>query len=957
MVGAVLALAYPLRWLDTVETRFIDLRFAVRGARAPSSRIVLVVISDATFSRLPDHPDLPVAPDLNAELIRRLTGAGAIAIGFDLPELARPTVELTHRFPALAAAIAASGRVVLPAVVAPIGEGVASAVPACVQRFAAGAGHLEKPLELQHGQLNSPRPDLCSAAAGLGALNVYPDRDWTVRSVPLLIEVQGELCPSFALEMARVAQAAPPGQYRVTLDRSVELGGSHVPADSAGEMMVDFAGPDQTYPMLPYEKVVAGDRLPDVVANAVRGRLVIVGSTASLSSRLRTPFSPYMAGVEVNANAVDTLISPHYLFRWGPLVEIPLAVLGVALGLLVGGLRPVPAAGALALLLAMILALSVKLFAAGFCLPMAGSLLGLFVVGSLLAGRSALAEAGERRREADRISSRVSALAGMNTLLNSGLNREQLLRAIMLWVEEEVGCEAASLILLDETDGLLKFEVALGPAGDRLKDVTMEVGEGIVGAVVATGKPLLVPDTGADPRFAKTIAAAVGFPARSILCVPMTLPGRVVGAIEVINKRDGSLFGESDSALLAVIAQDAAMFLEMARLYGILERRVDLANRELRLANQRLSAEKAKIEAIVDHMADGIVAADDTGRIVLVNEAAEAMLGLRAEEVLGQAAAEALPHPELARLFAADPFPAGATRELTFGEPEERVVRAHPALAADEHGVAGRVVVLSDITDLRELDRTKTDMVSFVSHELKNPLTSIKGFAGLIRDHSADLEQREHAEIISRQAGRMYRLIEDFLNIARIDTGRQLEMHWSDSVDLRRIIEEAVEAEAAGRADHVFVIDIPPDTPTLRADPDKLYEIVVNLVNNAAKYAIGGGTITVRAKPENGTEPFSGDVPGKRLRPYFPAIHLSVTDTGIGIKPEHMQHLFKRFRRVIDGTRDRVEGTGLGLFLTRELVHAHGGRIWAESAPGKGSTFHILLPLEGQPQDEADPQD
>jgi len=964
VVGAILCVASPLRWLEGPEAKLIDLRFAIRGGRPPSPQIAIVAITDATLNR---HPDLPVSPELNAELIRRLTDAGAAVVGLDLPELAKPMVDSGGGFPALAAAVRDSGRVVLPTVIAPAGEGASLGLSSCVRRFAAGSGRLVKPVELRSGQVNSPRPDLCAAAAGLGALNVYPDRDWTVRSAPVLTEVGEVLCPSFALEVTRVALGAPPGEYRVGTDGTVQVGHTRIPFDRAGETMIDFAGPDETYLQFAYEAVIASGGMPDNVASVLRGRIVIVGSTAALSSRLRTPFSPYMAGAEVTANAVDTLLSRRFVYRSPTWESLLLTLLGVALGLVAGGVRrPLRAASATGLVLALVTAGWVQAFSRGVCLPMAGPVLGVLLVGGTLIARAAITEQSERRRAADRVASRVGALAGLGALLNSGLNRDQLLTSIMMWVEEEVNCEAASLVLLNQEDRKLHFEIALGPAGDRLKDVTMEVGQGIVGTVVATGEPLLVPDTEKDPRFAKTIADAVGFPARSILCVPMSLPGRVVGAIEVINKRDGSLFGEQDAALLTVIAQDAAMFLEMARLYGILEARVDLANKELRLANQQLSAEKAKIEAIVHHMADGIVAADEAGRIALVNTAAEGMLGIREEEVLGQPAAEALPHPELARIFATEPFGTNTTRELTFGEPEERIVRARPALAVDEQGVAGRVVVLSDITDLRELDRTKTDMVSFVSHELKNPLTSIKGFAGIIRDRAADADQREQAEIISRQAGRMYRLIEDFLNIARIDMGRKLEMHWSEAVDLRRVIEEAVETERANRPDREFAIDVQPDTPTIRADPDKLYQILVNLVNNAVKYSPRGGTVTVRVEGDEKRDGafFRGDEEPSSGQPLVPPkegsvplfVHISVTDQGMGIKPEHMQHLFKRFRRVTDGMHERVEGTGLGLFLTQHLVQAHGGRIWAESTPDQSSTFHIVLPIEGKP-DETDPED
>ncbi len=946
-IAALLCVAYPLNWLDGLETRLIDLRFAIRGGRPPSPAIAIVAIDDAAVNR---HPDLPTDPALHATLIRRLTSARVAAIGLDVPQLARPMTDSAvvredkpPPFQDLAAAVAESGRVVLPTILVGSREGPALRVPGPVRRFAAGSGRLTKPVELRESRLIFPRAELCAAAAGLGSLTVYPDRDWTVREIPLLVDVEETLYPSFVLEVFRVAYGIAPGQYKRLPGGAVTVGSLAIPANEAGEMVVNFAGPaDTTYPIFAYEDLVGGDDLDPALAEVLSGRIVLVGSTAAaIPSRLRTPFSPYMAGVEVNANAVDTLLSrrflPHPTNREGILLTIAASLVALLIG---WRLRPWRAVVVLGLVLAGTLAGWSALFASGICLPMAGPMLAVLVGGLALTAQTAGTSYVARTRSADRLASRIGALAGVGRLLHSGLDREQLLREIMVWVGTEIGCEAASLVLLREHDQTLTFEVALGPKGDQLKDVTMEVGQGIVGSVVATGEPLLVPDTEEEPRFAKEIAQAVGFPARSILCVPMRTRARVIGAIEVINKRDGSAFSEQDIALLTVIAQHAAMFLETAELYGVLEKRVDLANRELRSANQQLSAEKAKIEAIVNRMADGVIAADTDRRLVLVNDAAEEMLLLRESDALGKPVAEGLPNRELVEMLTAAEADHGAARELTFGDPVQRIVRARSALAADEHGVAGRVVVLTDITDLRELDRTKTDMVSFVSHELKNPLATIKGFAGLIRERAADQDEREHADLIGRQAGRMYRMIEDFLNIARIDMGRELEINWQTIADPRATIEEAVAAESQGRPDHEFAVRVNPETPAFCADPDKLYQILVNLINNAVKYSPEGGAVTIEVDPD-GRE----------------GAHFSVKDEGIGISPEHMKHLFRRFRRVADESGSRVEGTGLGLFLTRHLVQAHGGRIWAESTLGKGSTFHFVLPVNEQASDEQSSED
>jgi PAS domain S-box-containing protein len=945
-IAALLCVAQPLRWLDPLEARLIDWRFAIRGGRATSDSVVIIKIDDETVEQ---YPTLPLDPELHAELIRRLTGAGAAAIGLDIPELARAATDglggpnqRVRPYRDLTAALAGSGRVVLPVVWVGGEDRSGSGIAAPVERSAVGRGTLVKPVDLQYPRALHPRADLCSAAAGLGVLNVHPDRDWTVRQAPLVLEAYGRLYPSLALEMARVASGKPVAATRVRGGVRVAVGATHLRASAAGEAPINFAGPTDTYPMLSYRSFLAGDRLSDDLAQSVRGKLVLVGATAvSEPPRLRTPYSPHMTGVELTANVLDTLITGRRLSqprtRDGILLTLLTAALAAGVALRLHPRRAVPAVGLVAVA---VLGASSLAFAAGICMPTAGPLLSAASIGAVLATRQLTALRTERRRQGERLRSRMGALAGVGRLLNSGLNREQLLTEIMVWVEEEVGCEAASLVLLNETRDKLRFEVALGPKGREMQEIEVGVGRGIVGTVVATGEPLVVPDAEADPRFLREVASAVGFAAQSILCVPMGVRDRVIGAIEVINKRDGTPFTENDTALLTVIAQHAAMFLETARLYGVLEQRVDLANQELRIANQQLAAEKAKLEAIVHHMADGIIAADEKGRIVLVNRAAEEMLGVAEERLFGASAAEALPNAELAGLFAAPAEALPAERELTLGDPVQRIIRTRPALATDEEGVAGRVVVMNDITDLRELDRTKTDMVSFVSHELKTPLTSIKGFARLIRDRASEANDREFAEIIDRQAERMYRLIDDFLNIARIDMGRALEMHWEWIADVRPIVEDAVGSQPLARPEHRFVVNVPDGLPPLRADPDKLYHVLLNLINNAVKYSPDGGVIEVSVGPED---------EGR-------ALHFSVRDEGIGIHPDNMRHLFERFRRVADGSGERVEGTGLGLFLTRHLVQAHGGRVWGESEPGRGSSFHFVLPTEGKPDDERNTQ-
>ncbi|HIE09896.1 MAG TPA: HAMP domain-containing histidine kinase [Armatimonadetes bacterium] len=195
-----------------------------------------------------------------------------------------------------------------------------------------------------------------------------------------------------------------------------------------------------------------------------------------------------------------------------------------------------------------------------------------------------------------------------------------------------------------------------------------------------------------------------------------------------------------------------------------------------------------------------------------------------------------------------------------------------------------------------------------------------------------DLEEerrREFLQLIDVEADRLARLALDLLDISRIESGRPLEVHLEE-VDLGEIVDRVIESQRMFAKGHEFEVEIKPGAERIMADPDKLEQILVNLVNNAIKYSPKGGRVRVAAE-RRGRE-----------------VWISVSDQGIGIRPEELPHLFQRYRRLRDG-RGRVKGTGIGLYLVRHLVEAHGGRIWVESEYGKGSTFTFALP---QPEGE-----
>jgi PAS domain S-box-containing protein len=228
--------------------------------------------------------------------------------------------------------------------------------------------------------------------------------------------------------------------------------------------------------------------------------------------------------------------------------------------------------------------------------------------------------------------------------------------------------------------------------------------------------------------------------------------------------------------------------------------------------------------------------------------------------------------------------------------------------------------------NLEKLDRTKSEFLSIVSHEFRTALTGIQGFSELIRDGGLEADEvRAYGGYIFNDADRVNRLIGDMLDLDRMESGR-MTMRTAD-VDVNEVLTEAIARAAPAAVTVDFKSDLDPRLPIVAGDRDRLIQVVSNLVNNAVKYSPEGGTVTLASRGEG----------------RFALI--SVTDTGIGIPPDEIAHVFERFRRVRSGAAQSIPGTGLGLTIVKQIVEMHGGKIWVESAVGHGSSFHFTIPL------------
>ncbi|MGI5819001.1 MAG: CHASE2 domain-containing protein [Armatimonadota bacterium] len=930
--------------LQTTENALLQLRFELRGTR-PAGPQVLLVAQEEGGRRI----DLPSGQDAApwsrrrlAALVSRLDRAGASAIGLDLPALAGVAPAESADDELLAEAMRSHGRVVLPML---IREGVSldgGAAARSVARFAIGSGELERPVGLHPGALAVPSPVLTAAAAGVGATNIYLELDGAAREAPLAVSLDGTIYPALWLELVRVMEGLGPEAVSIEPGRVV-LGERSFDANPNLEVLINYVGGYRDFPRISSAAAMEMT-IPELRRN-VAGRIVLVGTDlAGVTTLLSTPTAPAMPGVEVAATLTENLASDRLLSRppaWvTPLLTLVLVLLVAAMAVRASALNGLLATALV--LLATVLA-GLIVFRLGAHLSLAEPLLAVAITGGALAANSSAASERRRAQAEAALQSRLQAIAGIGRLVNSSLDREQLLVEILRWAESEIDAEASSVLMVDPGGQHLRFEVALGEKAGMLKDITVRIGEGIAGTAAATGEPIVSQDVQSDERWSPDVAYAIDYLTRSILCVPMLLRDEVVGVIEIINKRDGP-FTEYDVQLMQVIAQQSALFLENARLYRVLSDRVDLANEELRRTNERLRFEMARIATLVDEMADAVVATDGSDRVVIFNNAAERMFGLHARRACGQLVVTLLDQEEICDLFTMPLSPHGGSyeTEIALDGGDGIVVRAHIALIDEPGGRSiGKCAVFSDISHLKQLDRMKMDLVSFVSHELKNPIASLQGAWKLLtgRLNIEDERTARLLEIAGRQSRRMQYLVQDFLDLSRIEAGQELSLSRSEIEDVRELVEGSIALCRGAAPERPISVEVDPGTPPLYADRNKIEAVIINLVENALKYSAADAPVSVRV--------FPGD--GETI--------IAVKDRGTGIRAEDLPKLFRSFQRVHDDSYGQVSGTGVGLYICRHIMQAHGGEVTVESTWGEGSTFSLHLPWEDRQREERPPDD
>ncbi len=361
---------------------------------------------------------------------------------------------------------------------------------------------------------------------------------------------------------------------------------------------------------------------------------------------------------------------------------------------------------------------------------------------------------------------------------------------------------------------------------------------------------------------------------------------------------------------------------------GTLARTLDEMATQLQTKIAELTNERDRLEVILKGMAEGVMVVDKDNHITLVNDVLKDFLGERVS-FEGRTPLEVLRnnefHEGVQRVLQGAPR---FTMELFVSAPTERVLEVNIVGIRSGDRVQGAIAVFHDMTKLKRLERIRRDFAANVSHELRTPLTSIKGYAETLLDGSTATDEttRRFVEIILKHANRLSSIVNDLLSLSKIESRE--ETIPKKEIDLREVIDtsiQLVQRLAAEREVEVMVEPLPART-TIMADRDLLGQAVVNLLDNAIKYTPSKGKVTVS------------------LENLEKEIQLHISDTGIGIPEGDLDRIFERFYRVDKDRSRELGGTGLGLSIVKHIILTHGGRIWVESEPGRGSTFHFSLP-------------
>ncbi|MEW5871993.1 MAG: ATP-binding protein [Chloroflexota bacterium] len=547
---------------------------------------------------------------------------------------------------------------------------------------------------------------------------------------------------------------------------------------------------------------------------------------------------------------------------------------------------------------------------------------------------------------------RLSALYKVSQVLGTSLDLDQVLTQVMDAVIGLTGAERGFLVLLEAASKDWKLRAARNLSQETLERQDMAISRTVIDTVLESGEGLVTTDARSDPRFSET-ESVVFYALRSIMCAPLMARGQVIGAIYVDNRAQVGLFEKDDLEMLGALAAQAAIAIENARLYTTTDQA--LAQRVTELETL------AQMDRELNRRLDLGHVLEITHRWVMRHARAGQVWVILAEDGNLEGEVTTYPADELdlkdalvLRAFsestdqnvpATDGDPARLAMPILRGsklmgavliQREETFDQGEIEFLGYLLGRAGTAIQNAQLYDaVQKMSDAKTQFISVVTHELRVPMTSIKGYADLLRQGvvgSVNEQQVSFLDVIRSNVERMSTLVSDLSDISKIESGRIKVV--SSLIPLRVYVEDALRSLRPKMDEKQLVVDVDVsgDLPQVYADYNRLMQILTNLLSNAAKFTPEGGHIQIAAHPQ-------ADM-----------MRVEVTDTGIGISHQDQSQIFSQFFRSEDPAVRNEAGWGLGLSVTKRLVELMGGTIGFNSELGQGTTFWFTLPTSAPPE-------
>jgi len=550
-----------------------------------------------------------------------------------------------------------------------------------------------------------------------------------------------------------------------------------------------------------------------------------------------------------------------------------------------------------------------------------GSDVNLF---SVIANQAALAiisiQSTELLTENKKRLEEFSALNQISQSVATLFNFEETLLSIIATITKQMEGDKGVLVLFDRNEKLLKaVKPAFGLTESQIRDFRTRSDEGITGQAFCKGTPMLMEKL--DSETAEALARAKLTDVKSVLAAPLKVKSQTLGVLHIFSSKVGN-FKNEDLRLFGILSSQAAVVVSSSYMY------------------REIEEERKKDESLLTSIGEGVVAVGKDEKIILLNDAGQNFTGFLKEELFGKTIYETLKPQDKSGLLLTGNSP--IVRVLKTGKPEvlsEISLTRHdgstfparfsvaPTRDADDE-IIGAICVFSDITKEKEVEQMKQELISIATHELRTPITGVKGYLDMIIEGDTGGVNSETKEILQEVSGinqKLADLVDDLLNVGRIEQGR-IECK-PVAMDLAKLTEDIIkEISIQAKQKNLELVYQKPEIPQVKADPDRTRQVLVNLIGNAIKYTEKGSvTVSLQEKDKE--------------------IICSVKDTGLGISKEGQKQLFQKFSRVKTDKTRAITGTGLGLWITKQIVEMMGGKIWVESVEGKGSTFSFTLPL------------